>query len=119
MKPGPKKGYKQSSEHIAARTKWGPDHHAWKGDAIIPKSGRSRAIRKYPTIGACQLCAAKRAERHHIDGNTANNDPSNIAIVCRKCHMLADGRLKEFIELIKRIQPRAIAARWNKTLLQP
>ena len=34
-----------------------------------------------------------RAERHHIDGNTANNKPGNIAFLCRRCHMREDGRL--------------------------
>jgi len=35
-----------------------------------------------------------KAERHHKDDNTHNNAPENIQALCRKCHMLLDGRLK-------------------------
>lgn len=111
-RPGPKLGFRQSPEHVAKRTKWGPDHHAWAGGDISEKGGRSRAERRYRDIGLCWGCGSNRAERHHIDENTANNAPSNIAVLCRRCHMERDGRLDEFIELAKRNQPRAVAARW-------
>ena len=111
--PGPKKGYKQSPEHIAKRKRFGTDHPNWKGDAVSERAGRSRAIRRYPNIGPCIACGDTPAERHHINGNTADNEPDNIAIICRRCHMKADGRMDKFIELAKRNQPRAVAARWS------
>lgn len=118
MKPGPKKGYKQSPEHVAKRVKWGAEHHAWKGNEIKQKSGRSRALRRFPKIGSCLGCGRKKAERHHVDGDTRNNDPSNIIALCRRCHMRADGRLEQFRKLAARNQPRAVAARWNKAVLR-
>uniref|UniRef100_A0A6M3J879 Putative homing endonuclease n=1 Tax=viral metagenome TaxID=1070528 RepID=A0A6M3J879_9ZZZZ len=111
--PGPKPGYQQTAEHAEKRKRWGADHHAWMGENVSEKGGRSRATRRYPDIGPCWLCGSEPAERHHIDGDTANNSPSNIAIVCRKCHMASDGRLDEFRELARRNQPKAIAARWR------
>jgi hypothetical protein len=33
-------------------------------------------------------------ERHHIDGNPLNNDPSNILIVTRRGHQVLDGRME-------------------------
>jgi|ERR1039458_10253671 5-methylcytosine-specific restriction endonuclease McrA len=93
MKPGPKKGYKQSAEHIEKRKQFGADHPNWEGDDVTAKGGRTRAQRLYPNIGPCSVCGSKRAERHHRDDNPANNVPSNIAILCRKCHMREDGRL--------------------------
>jgi hypothetical protein len=111
--PGPKPGFKQSPEHVAKRAQWGPEHHAWMGENITEKGGRSRAQRRYRDIGPCWDCGAEKAERHHIDGDTANNDLSNIAIVCRRCHMQRDGRLDDFIELAKLNQQRAVAARWR------
>lgn len=117
MKPGPKKGYKQSPEHIAKKSRWGAEHHAWKGDDAIEKSGRSRALRKFPRVGPCVKCGKKRAERHHVDGNTLNNDPSNIVVLCRKCHMQTDGRLEQFRTIAVAAGPKARAARWNKTVL--
>ena len=88
-----KRGYKQTPEHVEKRKRFGPDHHAWAGGDVSEKGGRKRALRMYPDAGACTECGAARAERHHIDGNTANNKPGNIAFLCRRCHMREDGRL--------------------------
>lgn len=93
MKPGPKKGYKQSAEHIAKRIRVGSKNHMWKGDQASRGSGHCRAIRLYPDIGPCAKCGNPKSERHHLDDNTLNNDPANIAILCRRCHMLTDGRI--------------------------
>lgn len=94
---GQRKGYKQTPEHIARRVRRGEKHHAWKGDAIKERSGRTRAKRAYPVIGACIRCGNPKAERHHKNGNTADNRPENIEIVCRRCHMKADGRLAALV----------------------
>src|SRR6185369_12100838 len=110
-KPGPKPGYKQSAEHVQKRKRFGPEHRNWKGDSVTTKGGRTRAIRKFPSIPKC--ACGKLAERHHKDGNTANNDKSNIAFVCRRCHMQEDGRLARFRKLARENQPKAVAARWN------
>lgn len=95
---GQKKGYKQTPEHIAARIRSGPDHHAWAGDSVSEKGGRSRALRKFREIPPCILCGSPRSERHHKDGNTRNNSDDNIAPLCRKCHMSTDGRMDRLIE---------------------
>jgi len=112
---GQKKGYKQTPEHIQRRIRRGPDHHAWKGDKAKTRSGRSRAERQYVQAQPCEHCGAsnKRIDRHHKDGNTLNNDPSNIMFLCRRCHMIEDGRMEKLIELAKQNQPNAVAARWN------
>ncbi len=62
------------------------------GNAASVKAGRTRALRTFRDIGPCASCGSYLSERHHIDGNTLNNDPINIAVLCRKCHMVADGR---------------------------
>jgi len=94
-----KLGYKQTPEHIAKRIKHGEEHPNWKGDNITPKSGRSRAIRKFPTIGPCERCGSGRAERHHRDENPTNNAQENIIALCRRCHMETDGRLERLVLL--------------------
>ena len=96
------KGYKQSKKHIEKRKRFGQQHHAWKGNNVSEKGGRTRALRLYKEIGACSICGNKKAERHHIDDDTANNNPENIEITCRKCHMALDGRLARFIKMAKR-----------------
>jgi len=112
--PGPKKGYKQSPEHIEKRKRYGAEHHGWKGDGACVRAGRTRALRKYP-VKPCDCCgeSEKLVERHHRDGNTLNNESDNIIFLCRKCHMAEDGRLEKFIELAKQNQPVAVAARWH------
>ena len=113
---GPRKGYVQPAEHVAARVRCGSAHHAWMGDAASVKAGRSRAIRKFKGApSTCTECGRDgvRIDRHHIDGNTKNNDASNIAFLCRRCHMAGDGRLAAFIELGKENQPYAVASRWR------
>ena len=86
-----RKGYTLTPEQRAKAAQWAEDHPAWKGDKASVKAGRSRALRLFPPQ-PCSVCGKARAERHHLDGNTLNNEPGNIMFVCRKCHMAKDGR---------------------------
>ena len=104
------KGRKQTPEHVAKRQRYGAQHHSWKGPSVRVESGRMRAVRMYPHVGPCVECGKEKAERHHIDGNTTNNDPSNIAILCRRCHMKSDGRLEKVKAHLKEVQPIGRAA---------
>lgn len=48
----------------------------------------------YPGNHQCEIAeCGRKAERHHKDGNTRNNDRSNIAFLCNKHHKEADGRM--------------------------
>lgn len=89
------KGYKQSQDHIEKRKRPGSLSHHWLGDAVSVKGGRTRALRAYKNIGPCVRCGSGKSERHHKDGNTANNASSNIEALCRRCHMEADGRMEK------------------------
>ena len=108
-----KKGYTQTPEHVENRKRSGKENHGWLGDRVSEKGGRTRALRLFPKVGPCVLCGAKKSERHHIDGNTANNVPENILILCRRCHMKNDGRLEQFRELAFKVQPMGVKARWD------
>jgi hypothetical protein len=90
---GVRRGYKQTAEHIRKRFVNGSPN--WKGDAASQKAGRTRALRTHPVPAECERCGgAKRLDRHHKDGNTLNNERDNIAFVCRRCHMILDGRIE-------------------------
>jgi len=78
-------------------TKLGGLNPNWEGDNALPQSGRGRAERLYPQK-QCEICGFLKAERHHKDNNTKNNNPENIMFLCRKCHMRIDGRLKRMSE---------------------
>lgn len=92
-------GKKQSESHIANRIMSGENHANWKGNAVSDKGGRRRAERMYPQVIPCAMCGSKNSERHHVDGHTSNNAPSNILFLCRRCHMEMDGRLEALSNL--------------------
>lgn len=96
-----KKGYKQSRDHILKRMRYGEDHHMRKGDNVSPGGGRQRARRMYKNIGPCVKCGSEKSERHHVNGNTFDNSPENIQLLCRKCHINTDGRAELLRELAR------------------
>lgn len=61
----------------------------------MAKPGHRIAQTLYP-LGPCVACGVPATDRHHISGDTDDNQPDNIAILCRRCHMQADGRLAAF-----------------------
>jgi hypothetical protein len=81
--------------------RWGADNPSWKGAAAPPDTKRGRARRLY-ALGPCERCSAPGYDRHHKDGDTGNNEPDNVEILCRRCHMQEDGRLAAFAEAWRR-----------------
>ena len=56
---------------------------------------RKRAQRAVPitSTSRCARCGARgRLSRDHKDGNPANNAPSNLKVLCWRCHSKADVR---------------------------
>lgn len=72
------------------------DAKCWDQNRPVTPSksaGRSLANRLHPGE-PCEVCAMPyggrgRVQRHHIDGDTMNNDRSNIAFLCVAHHMSA------------------------------
>lgn len=92
------KHHTEESKEKVRVAKWGEKNPMWKGDDIVEESGRQRARLRYHLF-KCELCGEEATDRHHRDGDTTNNDPSNVQILCRHCHMTVDGRmsnLKQF-----------------------
>jgi hypothetical protein len=48
-------------------------------------SGHRIARRLYPAT-VCACGATERLQHHHVDGNPANNEAGNVAVVCQQCH---------------------------------
>ena len=82
----------KSLEHRAKLGRRAENHPLWKGAEASIRTGRTRALRWFPS-GPCIECGDLVSERHHEDGDTLNNHPSNIKMLCRLCHMKTDGRL--------------------------
>lgn len=74
----------------------GEGNPAWKGNDASGDAGRFRARSKFQ-LKECESCGKKSIDRHHRDGNPLNNDPPNVRILCRKCHMIEDGRASDGI----------------------
>ena len=75
----------------------GENHGSWKGDEVQDETKRKRARSWFATPPECQKCGEKKKiERYHKDSNPGNNSIENIAFLCRRCHMDADGRLELF-----------------------
>lgn len=79
----------------------------WKGEEAGEDAGRARARAAY-ALGSCERCGRPGTDRHHKDGDTLNNDPGNIEILCRRCHMKADGRLDKFVEMANWPKPHLL-----------
>lgn len=91
----------------------------WKGDAASVDAGRQRARTLYD-LGPCERCGADGYDRHHKNGNTHDNRPGNVEILCRRCHMEVDGRRATLLHLA----PRALSAEqavdvWQRLQVQP
>jgi len=78
----------------------GPNHYAWKGDEANDVTKRQR-VDNARAWGPCVKCGAQGTDRHHKDGNPGNNIPENIEVLCRRCHMIEDGRLDALIRMAK------------------
>lgn len=89
-----------SNRGAERRAPSGEEHYAWKGDAAATNTKRARARRQYD-LGSCARCGSRASDRHHKDGDTGNNTPENIEILCRRCHMRVDGRLDGFRSLAR------------------
>lgn len=66
----------------------------FKGDKAHTSSKHARAQRWFPLPSKCDECDAVPVDRHHKDGDDGNNIIENIAFLCRRCHMIVDGRLE-------------------------
>jgi hypothetical protein len=70
-----KKGYNQA----------GANNNAWKGGRS-PQYYQKIAKQHHPNL--CARCGARAALVHHKDENRSNSDPSNLEMLCKRCHQL-------------------------------
>lgn len=66
----------------------------WVGDKITKGGGRQRARRNFKNSMPCIVCGKLKTDRHHVNGNTADNTKENIMWLCRRHHQEKDGRIK-------------------------
>ena len=76
------------------KTETRENNRNWNPDTTNPHTGRNRARARYKQKRPCVVCNSPQTERHHRDGNTFNNEQGNVPFLCRRCHMIEDGRMK-------------------------
>lgn len=84
------------------------DNPQWRGDNAKPETKRRRAVRRYPLQGiSCENCGGPAKDRHHRTGNLNDHSRNEIRFLCRRCHMIEDGRL-ERLRIIQAINAQKI-----------
>lgn len=77
----------------------GQDNPNWKGESATLQAGRARAGAWFAEQLVCARCGERnQTERHHRDGNPLNNERDNVRHLCRRCHMIEDGRMADLIQ---------------------
>ena len=75
--------------------KLGNKNPMWKGDKVTIKAALHEWVRAYYPKKQCEYCGAKdNLDLANITG-TYNRDFLNWRRLCRKCHMLSDGRINK------------------------
>ncbi len=90
---------KYCSQACFGQSQRGEAHSLWKGDAASDVNKHRRAQRLIPVLASCEECGAPATHRHHKDGNPGNNDLSNLAQLCCRCHLKVHGQLAKLAEL--------------------
>lgn len=67
----------------------------------------------------CVRCGStEKLDIHHLDGNRKNNALSNLTVLCRRCHMDVDERLREMVsrnqnEIFRQKVSERMLRRWR------
>lgn len=100
---------------------WGENNHQWKGEAVSYRSLHKWVHRNFPKPKTCSNCnQIKKLEAANISQKYLR-DLLDWEWLCRKCHMIKDGRLnslhsKEVEEKIATIQRSPKKRKWRSDL---
>jgi hypothetical protein len=88
---------------VCRKGHWEHRNPQWRPEgADYVTLGHARARSRFKVLELCEQCHSSKArDRHHKDGNTFNNDRANVTFLCRRCHMLIDGRMDKLLALPK------------------
>ena len=91
----------------------GEGNHRWIGDTIL--DGHSRARSLYNLDDVLCICGSPAVERHHIDRDSTNNDPSNIEFCCISCHSARHrpGAKIAFLDEVISIEPCGVGMTYD------
>jgi hypothetical protein len=73
--------------------KRGPEHHKWVGDNVQYEGVHGWVKRNIKTKKVCSVCKTRKNIDLANKDNLYNRDFNNWTWLCRKHHMLSDGRI--------------------------
>lgn len=86
---------------------WTPERKEARRQAMLARNPEARyhglsaraAARLVQEAGACQHCGSdgsdSRLDIHHKDRNKRNQEPTNLMVLCHRCHMQEHARAGE------------------------
>ncbi len=90
---------KECSDDNLRVTRRGTGNPNWKDNPSDSWStGHQRAVSLH-ALQPCEVCGSEKSERHHKDSDPMNNSRSNIMFLCRRHHMIEDGRMDALLAL--------------------
>ena len=89
---------KECSDNNLRVIRRGEGNPNWNPESASSENGRQRAQRWYD-LRPCEVCGSEKSERHHRDGDSYNNAHENIMFLCRRHHMIEDGRMERLLAL--------------------
>lgn len=94
-------GTYQTEEHIKKRVKHNENHPAWKGNRVTYGALHQWIRRHLPKPQFCENCKTNSPYDVANKDNKYSRDLSTWEWLCRKCHMLKDGRLAKLHKVRK------------------
>lgn len=83
---------KECSDDNLRVTRRGEGNSNWSANPT--RHAGSQRARYWYDLQPCEVCGSEKSERHHRDGDSRNNERSNIMFLCRRHHMIEDGRMQ-------------------------
>lgn len=79
--------FSPEARELLSEQKRGSKNPAWRGGKASANAGRLRCQKIYKA-NQCEACGRSdgRFERHHLNGDTHNNDRANVVCLCPACH---------------------------------
>lgn len=94
------KKHTEETKRKISLTQWGDKNSLWKGDKVGYAQLHRWVRTRKPRPALCEKCNQKPALDLASKG-TYNRELENWEWLCRKCHMLSDGRSKKVLQNLK------------------
>lgn len=93
---------KEAREKIGNANR-GKKSGSWKGNKVKYRGLHSWIVKNWGKADICENCGSvKYIDWHNKDGKYNREDKNNWEQLCRRCHMLKDGRIKNGFKFFRK-----------------